>query len=118
MDKKTIDNIRKYFTEKKMFSELRGFNAGVRMFDDTEKHKGMKPVVTTGRLADGTVYKSTKWVPDVPALEKPSDSQKDDGNGVDLPWGTPSMNRQAFLDAHEGRKSSGGTSHSGGGVGW
>jgi hypothetical protein len=35
--KEKIKGIREYFVKNRMFSELRGFNAGVRMFDDNRK---------------------------------------------------------------------------------
>jgi hypothetical protein len=71
-----INNIRAYFIQNRMFSELRGFNAGVRMFDDKPKHEGMRPVRTTRTLPDGTIETSTQWVPIEPTGENSQKATK------------------------------------------
>jgi len=117
-----IAKIRKYFIENKMFSELRGFNAGVRMFDDNPKHKGMKPVRTQRRLEDGTIETSTKWVPDVPELKKTEAPQQKSEGRAGLPWAAPTYQEIEEAAGGRGRRDphygSSGTPSTGGSMGW
>lgn len=43
-----INKIREYFVKNKMFSELRGFNAGVKLFNDNPQLNGSNQVGTAG----------------------------------------------------------------------
>lgn len=117
-ERERIDSIRKYFVERKMFSELRGFNAGVRMFND--KRKSARWIIRdmkneqrrpTKSEIDSIMYNRLEG----DFIEKGYAIQAIEFILDSYPDLKPEL--QAALDRQKGRGSSG-TSHSGGGVGW